>query len=122
MVAKTQSQNASSKRGYTPADDEILLKKVFLCKKCMVCISHFLGAKSFFSPKTAISWKRKIYTYFSSFYSALMKSSPFIFSRASVQFSSYVNGNSFYGKELKKTPTVIASTCPESHLLRKYTC
>ena len=32
------------------------------------------------------------------------------------------NGNSFYGKELKKTPAVIASTCPESHLLRKYTC
>ena len=77
------------KGGDTPADDEILLKKVFLGKKCMVYIAHFLGAKSFFS-KNCHFLEKKIYTYFSSFYSALMKSSPFIFSRASVRFSSYV--------------------------------
>ena len=64
MVAKTQSQNASSKRGYTPADDEILLKKVFLCKKCMVYIAHFLGAKSFFSKNCHFLEKKNLYIFF----------------------------------------------------------
>ena len=52
------------KGGDTPADDEILLKKVFLGKKCMVYIAHFLGAKSFFSKNCHFLEKKNLYIFF----------------------------------------------------------
>ena len=74
------------KGGDTPADDEILLKKVFLGKKCMVYIAHFLGAKSFFSKNCHF----------------LEKKNPGL----QCDFHHMSNGNSFYGKELIKTPGI----------------